>query len=47
MNNTMDVINKATFVSILSDGSTDSSVTEIEIIYTRVCVQGIIQVLHV
>ncbi|VDI54723.1 Hypothetical predicted protein [Mytilus galloprovincialis] len=47
MNTIKDNIHKAKFVSILSDGSTDASITEIEMIYTRVCVNGIVQVFFV
>ena len=42
--NIKNSIDQAKFVSIMSDGSTDSSITEIEIIYTRICVNGVVQV---
>lgn len=44
LNNIKNSIDQAKCVSIMSDGSTDSSRTEIEIIYTRICVNGVVQV---
>lgn len=44
MNKIADNLNKAKFVSIMSDGSTDSSVTEVEIVYSRISIGGVIKV---
>jgi hypothetical protein len=44
LNKIAEEIKNSKFVSILSDGSTDTSVTEVEIIYARVCIGGEIKV---
>ena len=38
------VIERNKFASILSDGATDCSVTENEIVYVRVCERGVVSV---
>ena len=44
-NETMGLeITQSKFVSLLSDVSTDVSITENEIIYIRICVAGVIKV---
>lgn len=45
LNKIAESIKSSKFVSILSDGSTDSSVTEVEIVYARVCIGGEIKVI--
>jgi hypothetical protein len=42
-----DSIKASKFVSILSDGSTDCSVMEVEIVYARICVGGKIKVRNI
>jgi hypothetical protein len=42
-----DSIKASKFVSILSDGSTDCSVMEVEIVYARICVGGEIKVRNI
>ncbi|XP_014675266.1 PREDICTED: zinc finger protein 862-like [Priapulus caudatus] len=44
LNKIGEEIKNSKFVSILSDGSTDTSVTEVEIIYARLCIGGEIKV---
>ena len=36
-----EIIDKAKFVSVLSDGSTDVSVSENEIVYIHFCLEGV------
>ncbi|XP_063448448.1 zinc finger protein 862-like [Mytilus trossulus] len=40
LNKIAQIIQSSKFVSILSDGSTDCSVTEVEIVYARICNAG-------
>ena len=42
-----DSIKASKFVSILSDGSTDCSVREVEIVYARICIEGEIKVRNI
>ncbi|CAG2257191.1 unnamed protein product [Mytilus edulis] len=44
LNKIAQIIQSSKFVSILSDGSTDCSVTEVEIVYARICNAGEIKV---
>lgn len=44
MDNIAELVEKAKFLSVISDGSTDSSYTEAEIIYVRFCHEGQITV---
>ena len=46
LNKIAESIKESKFVSILSDGSTDSSATEVEIVYARVCIGGVIKVIQ-
>ena len=45
LNKIAQIIQSSKFVSILSDGSTDCSVTEVEIVYARICTAGEIKVI--
>ena len=42
-----DSIKTSIFVSILSDGSTDCNVREVEIVYARICIGGEIKVRNI
>ncbi|VDI13134.1 Hypothetical predicted protein [Mytilus galloprovincialis] len=44
LNKIAQIIQSSKFVSILSDGSTDCSVTEVEIVYARICNAGEIKI---
>lgn len=44
LNDIYEQLQEASYTSIMSDGSTDASVTEVEIIYVRVCIKGEIKV---